>query len=315
MVGVVILNWNGYRDTIACIHSLLQSTYKEFKIYLLDNRSTNESVAKIIAYMDGLDTSSRICFMPQKVNWGFAKGSNIGIRKALEDKCDYIWLLNNDTIVESDTLEKLINALQSEDNLFVVTPLIACYDNKNIIWNCGGIIFSLGFRMYYFAGKHISLCKKDNFRITFVTNCASLFKSEYFQKYGLLSERFFFGEEDFEMCLRNKKNNIKMKCIPSARIYHKVNSSIGKEVEYSEKMQRKDFLYYLNRFVNMRLYFNNSLKFCLFSLFYTGYIRYLLKKKGMKKNFRNEFISNLRKMSLKVDTVDMDLFRKIMDMK
>ncbi|MBR4267261.1 MAG: glycosyltransferase family 2 protein [Bacteroidales bacterium] len=312
MIGIIILNWNGFEDTIECIKSLLQTDCMDFKIYLIDNFSTDGSQEKIQCFISANDLSTKISLILNNDNLGFAIGSNIGIKAALNDNCDYIWLLNNDTVVQRDTISKLITFMQNNPNVDIVTPKIVYYSQPDIIWNCGGIISRFGFRKYYYADKNTSTCPKTRFLITFVTNCASFFRANYFSKYGFLSERFFFGEEDFEMCLRNIDNKVNMYCIPESVLYHKVSSTIGKNLPY-DKMLRKDFLYYLNRMVDMKLYLNNIFIFKCYFLIYKLYIKRLLKGKKYQKEHISSFLLKLKTMSLDNDNVDKAMFNYIMN--
>lgn len=309
MVGIVILNWNGYEDTEECLDSLFESSYKDFHVYLIDNASHDGSQEKITAFIKQKKYLNKITLMLEEENHGFSKGSNIGIRKAIADNCEYIWLLNNDTVLENNTLELLVKELSLNDNVMIVTPKIVYESSPDIIWNCGGKISLLGFRKYYFSNKSISKCYSDNFSISFVTNCASMFRKEYFISYGLLSELFFFGEEDFEMCLRNKKAKIKMICVVDAILKHKVNRSISK---ISNNNIKKEFVHYLNRYIDMKLFYNNSFLFSLFRWVYNPYIIYLLlrKKNSLKEVIK--FIFELNKQSKEKNNVNQNEFNHIM---
>lgn len=309
MVGIVILNWNGYEDTEECLGSLFESSYKDFHVYLIDNASHDGSQEELNTFINQKNYSNKITLILEEENNGFAKGSNIGIRKAIADNCEYIWLLNNDTVLENNTLELLVKELSLNDNVMIVTPKIVYESFPDIIWNCGGRIFLLGFRKYYFANKNISKCCSHNFSISFVTNCASMFRKEYFISYGLLSELFFFGEEDFEMCLRNKKAKIKMHCVVDSVLKHKVSRSISR---LGNNNIKKDFVYYLNRYIDMKLFYNNSFVFLLFRWIYNPYIIYLLirKKNSLKESFK--FILELNKQSKEKNNVNQYEFNHIM---
>lgn len=311
MLGIVTLNWNGYDDTIECIQSIIQSDYQDCKVYLVDNCSSDGSQDKLRTYISSNGLTNKITIIQNNENLGFSIGSNIGIKVALEENCDYIWLLNNDTVIQENAITKLVNSIKTTDAM-IVTPKIAYYSDKNVIWNCGGKISRLGFRKYYYADQPTDNCPDTNFKITFVTNCASLFQADYFKKYGYLSERFFFGEEDFEMSLRNLKYNVKMCCVPNAVIYHKVSRSIGKIQSY-EKMVQKDFLYYLNRMVDMKLFFNNKLVFNIYFFLYSFYIKKLLHSKKYQQGHVSEFMKRLYASTLENDKVDKTMFQTIMN--
>jgi GT2 family glycosyltransferase len=267
-LGIILLNWNGAIDTIDCINSLQNSTYKEFYLVIVDNNSTilnyqqlilelginykictlNEK--ELIDYNLSLKTfeDSAIYVIRNNENWGFAKGNNIGINFFSSCGVQEVLLLNNDTLVTPSFLKKIIDFAYNHPNYMALTPAI-CYSppNEDIIWNCGGKITWFGNRRYYFAGSHYDLFSGPKFfEITFITGCALYFKPA---KTGLLSEQFFFGEEDFEFSLRLLKSNQKMACVYDALIYHKVGRSLVNKGDISLNAL---FLHYVSRLINLR---------------------------------------------------------------
>ena len=102
-VGIVISNYNGWQDTLVCLDSLQKQTFTDFEVILIDDASPNDSVAQL---QNKLPPNT--VFLPQEKNVGFAAANNIGMRRALADGCDYALLLNNDTSVHPDFLEKLL---------------------------------------------------------------------------------------------------------------------------------------------------------------------------------------------------------------
>lgn len=306
MLYIIILNWNSYKDTIECLESLKNNYYQDYKIILIDNNSTNESVAELKKYISTLDVSEKIQFVENNENSGFAKGCNIGIDIAkMQSDCEYIWLLNNDTIVLKNAICPLVEKLKSR-KADIVTPQINYFNPNNIIWNCGGKISKLGFRKYYFARKNESVVPRKEFlSVSFLTNCASMFRKDFFANYKI-DERFFFGEEDFSLSLYCKKNRKKMLCVLDSKIYHKVSVSINSN---SVKAENKHFVYYLNRFVDMKSVFNNTFLFFLWKHFYFLYMKWLLKGKVEDLSI---FLKKLSECSKKMDCVDKKTFEKIM---
>lgn len=97
-VYIIILNWNGLKDTLECLESVFKLDYLNFEVIVVDNGSTDDSVNVI------LKTYPQVRLIENRENLGYTGGNNIGMRYAIERDADYIWLLNNDTIVEEDTL-------------------------------------------------------------------------------------------------------------------------------------------------------------------------------------------------------------------
>jgi GT2 family glycosyltransferase len=172
-----------------------------------------------------------------------------------------------------DFLTKMVEQLMTDPFPDAVIPQIRYYHDKDKIWNCGGRLF-FGFRKYYYSGKsYRKLPAKRYLRITFATGCALLFNPDII---GLLTERFFFGEEDIDFSYRLMKQNKRMICALDAVIYHKVGQSFN---SCSKNVNKGAiFIYYLNRFVNMKIQFNNLLIWNIWRFIYSFYIFYLLSK-------------------------------------
>jgi GT2 family glycosyltransferase len=311
--AIVILNWNGWQDTIECLHSLLEMNTQNFCVFIIDNNSSDESIKRISSFISEYHLQSRFFVFPQPENLGFAKGSNVGIKYALKNDFEFIWLLNNDTIVEKNTLDELLLFFYNYSAYSITTPCINYYSDRNKIWNCGGKISQLGYRKYFFAEKQESILPNKKYvTITFVTNCASFFRKSYFENNGLLTEKFFFGEEDFEMCLRAKKDKIKISCVLTTKIYHKVSKSITK-ISSSDHLG-KSYIHYLNRFVNMKLYFGAMPIFYIFVIVYTPYVFILLLLKHKHNPIKIIYLLfNVIKKSVILNSVNKEEFQKVLD--
>jgi len=168
----------------------------------------------------------KICLFKSPVNLGFAKGCNVGIQYAINAGFDCVFLLNNDTTLKSESLGKLVLYMNRRQDVSVLTPKILYYHEPGVIWNCGGRLTWTGRRSYFgFGDKNSRFKQTGHKRITFITGCALFSRIEIFKKFGLLTEKFFFGEEDYEFSLRMKSNKIIMESVLSAIIYHKVTAS------------------------------------------------------------------------------------------
>lgn len=274
---IIVLNWNGSQDTLECCKSLNvvnEVISNKAQLLILDNNSNSEALNLLeeglseiygereIFKIDSLTLgeyslnnsysfkNESVYLIKSTLNHGFARGCNIGVAIAKKLKYQNILFLNNDTIVEKDFLTQLLKSLKINNG---VIPQIRYFQNKNVIWNCGGNISKLGKRKYYFANKNVNEIEfpAKEFEISFATGCCLLFKTEYFDSIGLFSERFFFGEEDVELALRLLKIKSELVCNVDSLIYHKVGASIQGD---SEKLIRKAYIHYLNRFVNMKFH-------------------------------------------------------------
>lgn len=248
MTAIIILNWNGADDTLACLQSLTKAE-GEFRIYVVDNGSSDDSVARIENWVKEHGECD-VRLVPLNKNYGFARGNNMGIAVARQDNPDSYLLLNNDTEVRPDFLVHLQNFSERNPQYRILTPKINFFYDKQKIWNCGGKLV-LGFRKYYYAGEPGSAVREtDYIPISFVTGCALYFYPELIDEQGhLLTERFFFGEEDFELSMRMKKLRVKMACVLDSQIYHKVGAS-GNKMHGLGKV----YMHYLNRFIDIRIH-------------------------------------------------------------
>ena len=322
MVAIILVNWNGYEDTIECLDSLQRCPQKDFFVVLCDNGSTNDSIKQITNHCEKKsikcdfvqkdETKSNLSIEKGQVvlyalgeNYGFSKGNNIGVKFASIYSPDYYLLLNNDTVVEPDFLVRLIDFQKNNSQIKVLTPLIHYYYDKSLIWNGGGNMY-WGFRVYHFADKHVSVVpNKESISCTYITGCALFVVPELLdENQNLLSEQFFFGEEDFEFGLRMKKRKVKMACVLKSKIYHKVGGSR----KSNDKKIGHTYIYYLNRIINVRHFLPKwqypLYKFALF----LSVVRILKKVYKMPSRSIVSFIKRLNNDSKHMEGVSKEFF-------
>lgn len=245
---VVILNWNGAADTVRCIESLSRQTLPGLHVVVVDNGSRDDSVARIRTWSS--DHGVAVKVIENGANLGFAAGCNIGIRHALDDGADYVLLLNNDTELAPNVLEILIGFMELHRDYAAVTGQIR-YADRPVIWNCGGYLTWFGSRKYLFGEQPVEHVPQTGWRrISFITGCAALVRASVFRDHGLLTERFFFGEEDYDFSLRLKRAHLGVACCLDAVVHHRVGSSIDRAAP--PVALGRYYVYYLNRFIDMR---------------------------------------------------------------
>lgn len=270
---VVILNWNGWEDTVACCRSLSAAGLTETDVLIFDNGSDNDSVVQIKNYLSRMaekqDNETLECrSVPFSLsvfvcsglifklhecseNLGFAKGCNFAAAYAKKAGYEYLLLLNNDTTVEADAFVRMRETLD-EEKADIVIPQIRYFNEPDKFWNCGGEITRWGRVKYYHSGDSVaSVNLPSNFPVGFATGCCLLCKVDFFIDIGGFTERFFFGEEDVELSLRLKGNACRTICDTRAVVFHKVGSSLRGD---DELLSRKGYVHVLNRLVNMRSY-------------------------------------------------------------
>lgn len=321
MVAIVIINWNGYEDTIECLDSLHKCKQSDFFVVVCDNGSTNDSVSQITKFCtnrwpfesfeltdtkpDVTITSGHVILYQLGQNNGFSRGNNLGLQFASFFSPDYYLLLNNDTVVEPDFLNKLVNYQKNTPDVKVLTPLIHYFYDKSLIWNGGGNIY-WGFRKYHFADKHESVVPdKESISCTYITGCALFFVPELLDdNHNLLTERFFFGEEDFEFGLRMKKRKVKMACVLSSIIYHKVGGS--RKVK-SKKLGHV-YIHYLNRLIDVRHFMPKWQYYFYKMVFFLNMFRILYKVYNLNIIEIYSFIKRLNNSSKNMDGVSKEFF-------
>lgn len=274
--AIIILNWNGSSDTIETIQSLI-FTKCNYDIYLVDNGSKTEDLTSlkeglnsIIKYREvklaDLDYYKGFTLLISDVNLGFASANNY-VSEKIAPFYDTITLLNNDVEVESNFIDKMYETLQTE-KLTAITCDIRYYSDKEILWNDGGKFTWYGDRKYIKQAKIDKYINKGKRFITteFITGCCMMVKSEYIINNHLFSDKFFHGEEDFNLCKRLKANGYKVGVDLSARIYHKVGRSLNYD-KNDIKFLNKMILHYTNRLVDMRDFYGRT-RWCIWKNFY-----------------------------------------------
>jgi len=228
-VSVVILNWNGLKDTIECLESLKKITYPNYEVIVVDNASAGDDV-KVLRerYEDYVHIISN-----QK-NYGYAEGNNIGMRYALGNDCDYVLLLNNDTIVDTDFLSELVKVGESDEKIGIEAGKVYFYDSPNRLQTVGGKINWWSGRLQHY-GKAEDIGQFDQItRRDWVYATAMLIKRRVMEKVSLLDPAFFFGIEEYDYCTSATRAGFKVVYVPTSKVWHKVGASRKKLPDFPE---------------------------------------------------------------------------------
>lgn len=156
-------------------------------------------------------------------NGGFSAGNNIGIRYALKADFEYIMLLNNDTIVDREMISILKNQCSK---MMVTAPKMLYYSEPQKIWYGGGEINRWTGNAKHNRMNQVDTSSEEEF-VTFATGCCTMIHADTLKEVGLLDESYFMYCEDTEYCIRLLQNEVKIKYIPSARLWHKVSAATG----------------------------------------------------------------------------------------
>jgi GT2 family glycosyltransferase len=261
-VAIIVLNWNNYAATNRCIESLEEITYSNYLIYLIDNNSQDGSKERLQERFKG----SNVRFISNKKNLGFSAGCNRGVEKALQDKCDYILLLNNDCIAyKKDFLEYGVKLAESNPRCGIVGGKILFWPDTKHIWSTGGYITFWG------GEKYIGYCEIDKRQYDeiaerhFISGALMLIKQDVFERIGLLPEVYFFGMEDWEFSTRARRIEYLLLYHPQFSIYHEASSS----------HECTDPAYVYNGTLSKILYNRRNLPKGLFDIWFNTYRLYL----------------------------------------
>lgn len=224
LVSIILVNYNGYEDTVECVRSLKEIDYDNYEVIVVDNGSTTSPTDLQTSYL-----SDNTCFIRNKENLGFAGGNNVGIRMALTHNPQYLLLLNNDTVVKKDFLSQLVEIAESRSDVGIVCGKIYWFDEPDILWYDGGAI-----NRETCITTHYNYNKIDNHKknleikeITFATGCMWLIPIQAQKIVGYLSEKYFLYAEDDDYCCRIIDAGLKIYYNPASVIYHKVSRSTG----------------------------------------------------------------------------------------
>ncbi len=224
-VSVILVNYNGMIYNEACIQSILKSRFDgQIHIYVVDNGSTDGSME---ALQRRWEEGSVISYLYMGENLGFSAANNAGIRQAMQDRTDYLLLLNNDTCIERTMIQELVHAEQRHKNCMVL-PKIYYYDKKDTIWSAGGG-FSRIVKKPFSCGENQKDAQAFNVerKCENGNGCCIFMSRAVIEQVGLLDEDFFLYYEDTEFFMRAGEKNVGIFFAPTARMYHKVNGSTG----------------------------------------------------------------------------------------
>ncbi len=219
---VIVLNWNGEAVIVPCLRSLLGVTEVPLHIIVVDNASTDDSVARVRSEFPEVEV------IENESNLLFAGGNNAGLRRAVEAGGRYMLLLNNDTEVDPRFASAMLSALHSDSNVGIVGPKILYHDDPRRIWYGGGDFFPVLGVPRHQNIRRVDGSFTDGRRDTgYVTGCALLVRREVIEDIGLLDPRYVMYCEDVDFCLRARRAGWRCVYEPNAVVWHKVSSSSG----------------------------------------------------------------------------------------
>ena len=316
-VSIIILNWNGWRDTIECLESLYQVDYDNYNLILIDNGSENSSLEEIRAYLGGtkpiaskyveytsenkplkileytnsevesgggredeiadLPSREKVVIIRNDKNYGFAGGNNIGIRYALKSQDpEYILLLNNDTVVKSDLLNKLVNAIDGDERIGFAGPIVYKYDSNGRT----DLISVAGVNLIMSRGSYRRIGSEEVDRgqyhstatVDSLEGSCLLIRRTALEQIGLLDESYFLYWEETDLCRRGFEAGFGCIVVPTTGIWHKVSTSKPRAMVTYYKTRNR--LWFVKSHASKEELVSFLCYFCIFQFWATiaGYI-------------------------------------------
>ncbi|SHN38043.1 hypothetical protein SAMN05192549_10938 [Duganella sacchari] len=266
-VAVVLLNWNGWVDTIECLETLLRSDYPDFRVIVCDNASTDGSLEHIQAWAEGrLEAGGAEGFQRLRAtplakpvpyvrlnaeqalqppahdvpltlidtggNFGFAGGNNVGLRHALASgRFAYYWLLNNDTVVEPDSLGQLVARMAADRQAGIGGSTLRHYYAAQVVQVAGGSAYNpWRCRSTPLAANQPAAAPLDaaaiEQRMAYVAGASMMVSDAFLRDVGLMAEDYFLYYEEFDWA-RRAAGRYRLVYAPDSLVYHKEGGSIG----------------------------------------------------------------------------------------
>ncbi|GAB7026530.1 glycosyltransferase family 2 protein [Geotalea toluenoxydans] len=277
-VYIIIVNWNGWRDTAECLESLLLLNYPDFRVVLCDNGSTCESLQEIRNWAEqqkltfvqclsdeseaggSLDADPLLTLIRIDENLGFAGGNNAGLRYVMaRGDADYCWLLNNDTVVEPDAVTHLVARMQQQPSVGICGSTILMYHDRQRVQALGGGHYCrwIGLPWHYGRftrwGRRINRERAESW-MNYVEGASMLVSRQFLSEVGLMCEDYFLYFEEADWAIR-AKGRFNLGYAARSIVYHKVGGSIGTSSNPAKKSYTCDYYSIRNRLLFTRRFY------------------------------------------------------------
>ena len=243
-VSLVILNWNGKKDTFECLKSISALNLKtiDLSVIVVDNASTDDSVK---SFKKLKPKKYKLEILENDENLGFSGGNNVGITYSLAKDFDYIILLNNDTRLHRNLIQEFIKSANRNKDWGIISPKIYFekgfefhkkYNKKElgkIFWSAGG---EIDWDNVFGVNRGVDEVDKGQYnneeKIEFATGACMLINPKAIEKTGQFDERYFLYFEDLDLSMKMTNNHFDIVYSPKSVLWHKVSqsSSIGGEL-------------------------------------------------------------------------------------
>jgi GT2 family glycosyltransferase len=223
-VYIVVVNWNSWTETSTCLSALQNLRYENRHVIVVDNGSTDDSVSRIREAFPWVEV------VLAGKNLGFPCGCNVGMRRALPEGADYVWLLNNDAVADPDALDALVAKAESDPGIGAVGSAIYCMEEPAQLQAWGG-----GYVNFWVGNSRHFLKPVADQEIQYITGASLLIPRRVLETVGLLDEGIFLYWDDPEYCWRLRRAGWKLAVAGASKVWHKGMSAFGKKSPLLDK--------------------------------------------------------------------------------
>jgi GT2 family glycosyltransferase len=280
---VILLNWNGWRDTIECLESVFRLNSPDFRVVVCDNASADGSLEKVKQWARGelpaesanpllshltlpsfpkpilyreltreeaesgtAPHSYPLTLIQNGANVGFAAGNNVGLRYALGDpNCQFFWMLNNDTVVEPESLAAMVHLMEQRPEVGLCGSLnLSYYKPKEVQAQGGKTYCRWTARVSKPAPLTIGELDSCPAPMDFINGASMLASRAFLEAVGLMEESYFLYFEELDWAMRAKEI-FELAYARESVIYHKEGAAIGSSPDRSKRSLVSDT--YLSR--------------------------------------------------------------------
>jgi GT2 family glycosyltransferase len=214
-VWCIVLAYNGIDLTLECLATLRNQDYPNLHLLVVDNASTDDTVEILRAQAPDVEV------LPANANLGYAGGNNLGMRHALEQGADLLFLVNNDTRLDAHCVTALVEEIRQAPTCGAVGPMVYTWDNWQTISSAGGVVdWATADAINVGAGE----ADQGQFAarsVDFVNGCGIMVSKTAVERVGLIDERFFMYWEETDWCVRMQEAGLDVRFQPAAKMQHK----------------------------------------------------------------------------------------------
>lgn len=221
-VAIIIVNWNGLEHLKLCLPSLAKQSYPTTKIYIVDNNSSDDSMAYVKQEFPEVE-----CIQTGK-NLGFAGGNNVGMEAALKAGHDYLFLLNNDTTVKSNIIRALVDYMETHPRVGIAQPKLLLMDHPDRLDSCGSWLTWTGFPKHFGVEEEDGPMYDKIQPMFTIKGAAMIIRRQTLESIGLFDDNFFAYFEETDLCWRAWLRGWRVMYAPVSTVYHKMGGSTAK---------------------------------------------------------------------------------------